>query len=453
MRIKMLVTCAIIFAVIGVAFGFAGTVQADQKASVKGPIVMVYVADMASPAGSLVFSWLKVAAEQINESGGILGQKMKVIAEDCKGQPNLAVEAYTRALTNHNATIVSIYPRSEIVLACEAKAGEMYPDYPHILLAIGSASDEITYRIVEQYDKWKFVFRDQITVSARVPIYRDQIDFFHTLGVKKFALLREDLTWTESIFNAFPATKYHPAILSVPDYAKTLGMEVVYQKALKYRAGMYSPIFEAITASGAEGIIFIASDGNDTDVVVRQWYDSSARDLHMLLTGATGARFWERTGGKVIGVIVGAGEIMPLLSGKYTPEVPDVMETAEKYGLQLASPVLYSGYPDMFLIKKALIKAGGADDINAVIKALEETEIMGPQGLLKFETTRIPPFFHGAVFCDINDPTKYAAQGIRSALGQVQENGKIVFIQKPFEGVDGSIDYYKSVSELRKTLK
>jgi branched-chain amino acid transport system substrate-binding protein len=437
--------------VVSVMLGLTCSAEAAAK---KEPVVIAFVADLTSPAGQLPYAWMKVAAQQINEAGGVLGRDFKVVVEDCKGQPNLAVEAYTRALINHKATVVAIYPRSEIVLACEAKAGEMYPDYPHILLAVGAASDEITYRIVENYDKWKFVFRDQVTVAARVPIYRDHVDLFHKLGVKKFALLREDLTWTEKIFNAIPATKYHPASVSVPDYAKSLGMEVVYQKALKYRAGMYSPILEAIAASGAEGVIFISSDGNDSDVFVKQWVDSSARDLHMLITGATGARFWERTGGKVLGVIIGASEILPIVSGKYTPEVPDVLETAKKYNLTVCSAVMASAYPDMFFLKKAIIKAGGADDIDALIKSMEETEVMGPLGLLKYETTRIPPFFHGVVFCDIDDPTKYSKSksGLRALLGQIQEDGKIVFLEEPIKGVgiDGSIDYYKSPAELRK---
>ncbi|MDY0044349.1 MAG: ABC transporter substrate-binding protein, partial [Syntrophales bacterium] len=396
MRSKSFVTIISTIAAFITFFGLSLQAEAVSKDSGKEPIVIVYVCDLSNPAGQVPFAWMKVAAEQINESGGVLGQKIKVVAEDCKGQPNLAVEAYTRALINHKATVVGIYPRSEIVLACEAKAGEMYPDYPHILLAIGAASDEITYRIVDQYDKWKFVFRDQITVSARVPLYRDQVDIFKAVGVKKFALLREDLTWTQGIFKEFPATKYHKKILSVPDYAKSIGMEVVYQEAVKYKAGMYSPLFEAISAAGAEGIIFAASDGNDLDVFVRQWVDSSAREMHMLVTGATGARFWERTGGKSIGLITDSS-VYPLLSGKDTPEMPDVRETAKTHNLAIVSAVLYSAYPDMFFLKKAIIRAGGVKDIDALIKAMEETEMMGPQGPLKYERTRIPPFFHGAV--------------------------------------------------------
>jgi ABC-type branched-subunit amino acid transport system substrate-binding protein len=155
--------CLAVIAIVFVSFAFA---YAESKTVNKEPIVIAFVADLTSPGGQLPLAWMKAAAEQMNQSGGILGRQVKVVAEDCKGQSNLAVEAFTRSLLYHKATVVAIYPRSEIVLACEAKAGELYPSYPHIFLAVGAASDEITYRIDDGYEKWKFVFRDQITVAA-----------------------------------------------------------------------------------------------------------------------------------------------------------------------------------------------------------------------------------------------------------------------------------------------
>jgi hypothetical protein len=123
---------------------------------------------------------------------------------------------------------------------------------------------------------------------------------------------------------------------------------------------------------------------------------------------------------------------------------------SKKHNLPLSGPVLVSAYPDIFFIKKVLLKAGGMRDINALIKAMETTEIMSPEGLLRFEMTRIPPFFHQAVWLDPKDPSRYAKNGLRVEMGQFQKGGKIVLLDKPYPGVDGSPSFYKSPADLRK---
>ncbi|MCK9275268.1 MAG: ABC transporter substrate-binding protein [Syntrophales bacterium] len=441
-----------IIAVIASALAFGSAVP-SAKAQEK-PIVISYVCDISQEAGSVPASWMKLAARQINDAGGISGRPLELSIQDCKGQTSLAVEAYVRALVNDKANFVIIYGRSEIALACEAKAAEMFDEYPHIFIASNCGSNEITDRIVDDYEKWKFVFRDNCAQLGRIKIYHQPIEFFRKhLGLKKIALLREDLLWTQSFFKGVPATEKRGGILGLPDYARSLGMEVVYEKAVKYKAGMYSPILEAVAASGAECCLFVAGPGTGMDDFVKQWVDSSARDMHMSITSGPGANFWQITGGKALGVMFsGAGQV-PLLRGKDTPEIPDVLDMAKKHNLTMASSVVLSAYPNMFFIKKVVEKAGGVKDIDALIKAMETTEIMGPLGLLRYEMTKIPPFFHQAVFLDPKNPSEYAVNGLQGDFGQFQEDGNIVLLAKPYPGVDGSPNYYKSPAELRKMKK
>ncbi|MCK9276148.1 MAG: ABC transporter substrate-binding protein, partial [Syntrophales bacterium] len=228
-----------------------------------------FICDITQEAGSVPASWLKVAAEQINETGGILGKKIKFAVQDCKGQTSLAIEAYVRALVNDKAKIVMIYPRSEIALACQQKAVEMYPDYPHIYFAVDSGANEITDRVVDNYEKMKFIFRDNCAQLGRIKIFQEPIEFFHSIGAKKIALLREDLLWTASFFKGVSPTEKRGGILGLPQYARKLGMEVVYEKAVKYKAGLYSPIIEAAAASGADCIVFVAGPGTGMDDFVK----------------------------------------------------------------------------------------------------------------------------------------------------------------------------------------
>jgi len=428
----------------------AASTEAAPKVLSKDPIVISYVCDISSEAGSVPASWMKTAVEQINHAGGVLGRPLKLSIQDCKGQTSLAVEAYVRALVNDKASFVIVYGRSEIALACEAKAAEMYRDYPHIFLASNVGSNEVTDRVVDDYEKWKFVFRDNCAELGRIKIFQGPIELFHQMGLRKIALLREDLLWTAKIFSGVPATPKRGGILGLPAYAEKLGMKVVYQKTVKAKAGMYSPILEAVAASGADCCVFVGGPGTGQDDFVKQWVDSSARDIHMSIASGAGARFWQMTGGKALGIVfTGAGQV-PLLSGKYTPEIPDMLETAKKYNLTMASGPMFSAYPDIFFIKKVIERAGGTQDINALIKAMESVEIMGPCGRLKMETARIPPFFHQAVLLDPKNPSEYAKNGLRLELGQFQKDGKIVLLNQPYPGVNGSPGFYKSPAELRK---
>ncbi|MCK9276355.1 MAG: hypothetical protein M0P57_14855, partial [Syntrophales bacterium] len=168
---------------------------------------------------------------------------------------------------------------------------------------------------------------------------------------KKIALLSEDLLWTQNFFKGYPATEMTKAFPGMEEFAEHLGMEVVYKKALKYKAGMYSPILEEIYRAGADCCVFVASPGNDTDVFAKQWADSSARNMHLSMTAGCGSRFWERTGGKCVGVVYGWGQV-PLLTGDHI-EIPDINTVAKEHNLILDAAVMFSAYPDIFFIKKA----------------------------------------------------------------------------------------------------
>ena len=72
----------------------------------------------------------KWAVEEINASGGILGQTVKYVVVDGKGDTSLSVEAFRRLIIEDKAKFVSIEGRSEICLAVQEASGMLSKNIP-----------------------------------------------------------------------------------------------------------------------------------------------------------------------------------------------------------------------------------------------------------------------------------------------------------------------------------
>jgi len=117
-------------------------------------------------------------------------------------------------------------------------------------------ASDLTARIIDEAPKYNHCFRDWDPEPAH---YAQQKYIFKEIynkqmGVKKMAILWEDLSWTTEWRRGI-------AYLKLPiweDLAKECGIEVVYSKAIKPRGTMYLPILQEIAAKKAD-LIFVVS--------------------------------------------------------------------------------------------------------------------------------------------------------------------------------------------------
>ena len=163
------------------------------------PIVIGYVGNVASPGTKPCMDIQKYAVEEINKAGGILGRPVEYIVLDGKGDTSLSVEAARRLLMENKATFISIEGRSEICLAAQENSAAMFKEYPHILIFNGPMASELTARIVDDYEKYKFCFRDWDPEPAHYAWLDNYFNnlFKGVLKAKKVAYLWEDLAWTQ----------------------------------------------------------------------------------------------------------------------------------------------------------------------------------------------------------------------------------------------------------------
>ncbi len=108
-----------------------------------------------------------------------------------------------------------------------------------------------------------------------------------------------------------------------------------------------------------------------------------------------------------------------LITGKPLPFIA----LGKKLGIPLQIHV-HIAYADIYHFKAAIEKAGGTDDNEKLIKAMEDVESVYSLGKMKYQTKSIKPFFHSRIMCDPENPWKMFPGIFLVNMVQFQQNGK-----------------------------
>ena len=389
------------------------------------PIVIGYVGQVASPGTKPCMDIQKMAVDEINAAGGILGRPVKYIVQDGKGDTSLSVEAARKLIIEDKASFVSVEGRSEISLAVQENSGNLFKEYPHILVFNGPMGSELTARIIDEAPKYDFCFRDWDPEPGHYAQTKYIMETWKkTMGVKKIAFLWEDLSWT----NEWRKGVDYMKLPTWEKLAKEVGLEVVYSKGVKPRGTLYYPILQEIAQKKADMIWFISSWFTDTDAFAKQWADSAAKDIYVSFYGgvAQTRRFWSMTGGKALGTM---SSFTDLDGMAVTPKTIPLMEKAAKMNIPMQIHV-HIAYADIYHFKAAIEAAGGTNNIKKLIKGMEDVTTEYSLGKMKYETKKVKPFYHSRMRVDPNNPYKSYPGYYYQLLVQFQENGKIVFLNE-----------------------
>lgn len=415
------------------------------------PIVIGYVGQVASPGTKPCMDIQTMAVQEINAAGGILGRPVKYVVMDGKGDTSLSVEAARKLIIEDKAAFVSVEGRSEICLAVQENSGKLYKEYPHILVFNGPMGSELTARIIDEAPKYDFCFRDWDPEPAHYAQtkYIMEKTWKKDLGIKRIAILWEDLAWT---------TEWRKGIsyMNLPTWekmAQDVGIKVVYSKAVKPRGTLYIPILQEIADKKADLIFFVSSWFTDTDAFAKQWADSAAKNIYVSFYGgvAQTRAFWPMTGGKALGTMTSFTDFdIPV-----TPKTLPLMEKAVKRNIPMQIHV-HIAYADIYHFKAAIEAAGGVDDNKKLIKAMEDVTTEYSLGKMKYETKKVKPFYHSRMRVDPNNPYKTYPGYYYQLLVQFQEGGKVVYLNESCPENEKAMKKYinpkavKSPAQLRK---
>ena len=316
---------------------------------------------------------VKMAIDEINAQGGVLGRKFEMIVAD-EGEaasegPKVGIAAVNKLTSEDRVDVLIGGYDSGVTL------GEL----PHIaraktiFLGIGSASPAIQQKVKDDYEHYKYIFRVNPINSAKQS--QALISFItgklkDELGYKKISIIGENAKWVQDMV---PAIK---------NGAQAAGMEVPVAEFFDVQTADFSPLFAKVKDSGSQYLIVIISHGA-SDVFVKQWYDAKVPvPIGGIDVKGMDANFFDRVGGKSIAE-VSANFVVR------APITPVTVPWWDKFVSVNKRPPVYTAagaYAATHIYAEA-VKRAGTTATDAVIKELEKTDYVAPAGRVQFDAT------------------------------------------------------------------
>lgn len=316
-----------------------------------------------------------LAIKEINAQGGVNvgGEKrpFKLVIEDTRAmEPGVPVTdsllAVERLLTSHNADFLIGGPvRSEASFAARGLTNT----YKKISI-ITSGSYSPNYGDGEKYP---YCFR--LTGHVGFEITKVHVGLLKAIkenfDLKKLYIVVQDVKHARAAGDLV-------AKLAEKEGFEILGKDVYPTGATDFSMGML-----AAKKKGAE-IIFLWMDMPELTILAKQWYDMKIPALPVGYAGpAEHLGWWSSTDGK------GEYFVVDLLNAGNAPSeaTPWTMKFVnafkEEYGHEPDAYGVSTSYMGVYVLKDAIERAGTLDT-DAVAKALQETDMIGVYGRIRF---------------------------------------------------------------------
>ncbi len=319
-----------------------------------------------------------MAAEEINARGGIWVGKKKEKIELVKADSNEflsmtdATNAMELLLTRHKVDFIVGGFRTEAVLAMQ----DMAMDHKKIFIGCGAATDEICTRVAENYDTYKYWFR-QTPINST---FLGKTSFIHLGTVAailkmylhipkiKVAVVGEKAMWTEGMIKACEV------------YLPKMGMEVVGIWRPSAVATDVTAELSAIQRSGAH-IVFTIFSSSVGITFARQ---AGELKIPAAMVGinveAQKDGFWEATEGMGNYVMTLNTYARGVEVNELTPRF--VNAYIERFG---ETPTYTAGTYDAIIYALApVIEEAGSLDADKIVAILENREYAVPSGKIKY---------------------------------------------------------------------
>ena len=362
-KIQTLILIAIIVVVGVIGIGIYAYLGVQNQPS--ETIRVGVLADLDNMLGRNTWQGVVLAAEQVNSEGGILGRQVEVIGEDNDIESGIDVvkvnSALERLISYHNVDFVIGQVDGEAAFASQ----EIISQHKKIMFAVTGTMDELTQRVVDNYDKYKYYFK--VGVFNATSIFQGMTEGLLLLreqtSFNKLGYLAEDLVWNKGVRDGFDN------VLS-----EVYGFDLVYRGTFPLGTVDFSSYFAAAEAAGTEVLIpLIMVNGGIP--FAKEWYDRQSPILVHggMLFGVNVPESWEWTEGKCE-YITAAG--FPVYTGY--PLTSKTLPTKEAYFNRWGETPLNVGAAAFDIVRVILPDAiGRAQSIasDPVVEALEKTSI------------------------------------------------------------------------------
>jgi branched-chain amino acid transport system substrate-binding protein len=353
----------------------------DQAKAAGKPIVIG-----APLATAFLYGWdaeraMKLAAEEINAKGGVTVGKekrpLKIEAMDTRDlEPGVPVSdallVVEKLILEKNADFIVGGPvRSEGALA----AMDLLSKYKKVsILTTGALTPAYQKRVEAEYDKFKYCFRISGEVGWMVAgeFVPCLMDIKTKYGLSKLFIMVQDVAHARAAGDA------------TGKMASEKGWEIIGKEIYPTGTTDYSVGLLKAKKDNAQ-VILIVMDMPESSILLKQWYDMKipALPFGTIIAAAEQPGFWKATEGKgeyCLASVVNAGNA-PSKATPWTMKFVDAYK--KKYGLEPEGYGTSSSYMAVYVLKDAIERAGSLSS-DAVVAALEKTDLMGVYGRIKF---------------------------------------------------------------------
>ena len=190
---------------------------------------------------------VQFAIDEINETGGLLGKKVKLLPEDSQFKPDVAVRKATKAILEDDAKFIFQVSSTPVARALMdlAEKNKM------VFVTFGAESDFLTGKDFNRY-----FFRTCFTTGNRS---RSYAEFFKTKPWRKIYLINMDYAFGHAVADDFKKVIQK----EIPD------MKIVGEDYHPLATKDFGPYISKIMAAGPE-IIFTGNVGPDLEVFLKQ---------------------------------------------------------------------------------------------------------------------------------------------------------------------------------------
>ena len=311
-------------------------------------------------SGNYVTDGARLAAEEINASGGVLGKKVELIIEDNKSNPKEAVAAAEKLIVKDKVTVMMGAWSSTYTLAVMPKLME----YGVPMVVETSSSGKIT----TSGNPW--IFRISPTSEMEAKAFGGKAD---KLGISKANFLAVNNDWGRGAADEFARV------------LKGKGIDVGVMETMDAKATDISAQLASIKAAGGD-TLFVTTGVEQLTLVLKQANEQQL-DTRIITTGGSSSpdQLIEQAGSAA------DGSRHILFFAPWFPETAPNPEVAQNFvdawnkkGHNFAGLTEgFRGYDGIMTIK-AGIEAAGSTESDAIRKALWDVQVKGVNGNIAF---------------------------------------------------------------------
>jgi branched-chain amino acid transport system substrate-binding protein len=323
-------------------------------------------ADLDNTIGKGVYRAAVLAAEQVNAEGGVLGRNFTIVAEDDDDEATtvdlaVASNAMTRLIT---------VDKADFVISAAIGPGPVYAhqdicaEHKMINFGVRGTLENFTQRVLDNYDRYKYFFKLWSSNSSSVAqgTTEGTVRLSNLTGFTKVAFLGVDSTSTNQISTLMNS--------SLPKY----GLSLVYIGHYPTTTTDFTSYFAAIEASGAEILVpFITNQAAYS--FAKEWHDREAPFVVWgSITLGLDSNYWNLTEGKC--EYISCAGVPAHIGYPLTSKTVATREAyLQRWGTRIPSAPAIAAYDGVRFILPNAIKRAGTTETEAMVKALEATNV------------------------------------------------------------------------------